>query len=48
MKGTSFFVTWIVFGSPEGRRSDESEGVVKVQKSFSEATEMASGSRYGV
>ena len=41
---------WGGLGKQEGRRrsSDELEGVVKVPTEFSEATEMASGSRSGV
>ena len=33
-KGTYFFITWRVPGESEGRRSGESEGVVKALKTF--------------
>ena len=48
LKGTSFFITWRVLGSSEGRRYGKLEGVVKVLTNISEATEMAAGSRSGV
>ena len=42
-KGTSFLITQRLLGS-----SGELEGVVKVLTGFSEATDMAAGSRSGV
>ena len=47
-KVTSIFITWRVLGSSEGRRYGKSEGVVKVLKEFSKATDMAAGGRSGV
>ena len=47
-KGIYFFIKWRVFGPSVGRISGESEGVVKLLIEFSEATDMADGSRSGV
>ena len=48
LKVKHFFIPWRVLGLSEGRRYIESEGVFKVLTEFSEATEMAVGSRYEV
>ena len=47
-KGTYLSITWRSLVSSKGRRSGESEGVVKSLTGFSEATEIVAGSRYGV
>ena len=46
-KGTYFFITWRVLESSLGRIYGKSKGVVKELTDFSEATEIASGSRSG-
>ena len=47
-KGTFLFTTWRVLGSSEGRKSGESEGLVKVITEFSVASDMADRSISGV